>query len=519
MTATDPLYSIEQIRLIEKAAMAGGMSALDLMVHAGTAAYQRIHKEWPHAKRIIVFAGHGNNGGDGYVVAKLAQHAGLDVVVYSIGSTDDLPEPAAWAWHTCVHADVVVKPYSNVFNDDADLFVDALLGIGMTGELREPYLSVIDTLNHCGKPILSLDVPSGLNADSGSTAGVVVHATVTETFIGLKPGLFTGEGVTAAGKVYHDALGIPKNLLADISPVYELMSANDFCPFLPHRSKSAHKGDFGHVLVIGGDCGMAGAVRMAAEAAARTGAGLVSIATRPDHADTIVSSRPELMSHPVSRPKDLLPLLEKATVVVIGPGLGRQSWGESLWEALLECQLPMVVDADALHFLAKKNVHKHNWILTPHAGEASHLLDTDAQSIQHDRFTAVTNLHDYFGGVAVLKGPGTLISDGIQPIAVCASGNPGMASGGMGDVLSGVLGGLIAQGLSLSDAARLGVLLHSTAADRAAQEGGERGLLAMDVVKKLRGVVNGGVHFKESEHGSTTRKFLDKLHPREPVVD
>ncbi len=499
MTATDPLYSIEQIRSIEKAAIADGMTSTDLMVHAGTAAFQRLYKQWPEAKRIVIFAGHGNNGGDGYVVAKLAQHAGLDVVVYSIGNTDDLPETAAWAWHTCVHAGVEVKPYSGALHDEADVFVDALLGIGLEGPVREPYISAIDLLNHSKKPILALDVPSGLNADTGAHSGAVVRATATETFIGLKPGLFTSEGVAVAGKVFHDSLGIAKNLLDNIVPPSELLSANDFCPFLPHRSKSAHKGDFGHVLVIGGDCGMAGAVRMAAEAAARTGAGLISIATRPDHAETIASSRPELMCHPIKRAKDIRPLLEKATVVVIGPGLGRQSWGESLWLELLNHSLPMVVDADALYFLGNKNVHQHQWILTPHPGEAAHLLSTDSDTIQDDRFTAVKNLRDYYGGIAILKGAGTLINDGIQPIAVCASGNPGMASGGMGDVLSGVLGGLIAQGLSLSEAARLGVLLHSTAADRAAQEGGERGLLAMDVVKKLRGVVNGKPPSKYSD--------------------
>ena len=491
MTATDPLYSIEQIRLIEKAALAGGTPALDLMVHAGTAAFKTLRKQWPEAKRIIVFAGHGNNGGDGYVIAKLAQHEGLDVSVFSLGNTDDLAEPAQWAWHTCVHAGVDVKPFLPGLVYEADVFVDALLGIGLKGPVQEPYASAIDIMNRSGKPILSLDIPSGLNADTGTHEGAVVRATVTETFIALKPGLFTAEGVALTGTVFHDALGIHKELMIELKPHSEKISANDFCPFLPNRGKSTHKGDFGHVLVIGGDCGMAGAVRMAAEAAARTGAGLVSIATRPDHAEAITMSRPELMCHPVNKVKELSPLLERASVVVIGPGLGRQSWGEALWEAVLGCQLPVIVDADALNFLAKKRAKPMNWIITPHPGEAGRLLDMDAAEIQRDRFTAVKTLQSRFGGIAVLKGAGTLIADGTQPIAVCAMGNPGMASGGMGDVLSGVLGGLIAQGLGLPEAARLGVLLHSTAADRAAQEGGERGLLAMDVVKKLRGVVNG----------------------------
>lgn len=491
MTATDPLYTIEQLRLIEQSAITPETTARDLMIHAGTAAFKTLQKQWPGAQKILIFAGHGNNGGDGYVLAKLAQHAGLDVTVYSIGATDNLCEPAAWACNTCLHAGVTVTPYTPESPLDADVIVDALLGIGINGPVRDPYLSAIDEINHSSKPVLALDIPSGLNADTGTHCGTVVRAAVTETFIGLKPGLFTAEGAAAAGIVYHDGLGIPKALLANVVPQYEKISANDFCPLLPRRSKSSHKGDFGHVLVIGGDCGMAGAVRMAAEAAARVGAGLVSIATRPDHAESISASRPELMCHGVKKGKELRPLLEKASVVVIGPGLGRQSWGESLWEALQDSELPVIVDADALHFLAKQPTHQLNWIITPHPGEAAPLLLTETIEIQGDRFTAVKNLQTRFGGIAVLKGAGTLIADGIQPIAVCGMGNPGMASGGMGDVLSGVLGGLVAQGLSLSEAARLGVLLHSTAADRAAQEGGERGLLAMDVVKKLRGVVNG----------------------------
>jgi len=488
---TEPLYSIEQNRFIEKAAISSGTTELDLMVHAGTAAFKTCRKYWPEAKRFIVFAGHGNNGGDGYVLAKLIHHEGLEVKVYVIGPTDDLSEAATWAWHNCVHSGIEVKPFLPGLTYDADVFVDALLGIGLKGPVREPYSSAIDIMNRSGKPILALDVPTGLNADTGTHEGIVVHASVTETFIGLKPGLFTAEGVGVCGKVYHDALGIHEELITKIRPHSLKISTTDFTPLLPHRVKSAHKGDFGHVLVIGGDCGMSGAVRMAAEATARTGAGLVSIATRADHADVIASSRPEIMCHAINKAKELRPLLDKATVVVVGPGLGHQSWGESLWEFLLECQLPLVVDADALNFLAKKPQHRLNWIITPHPGEAGRLLETDSTTIQHDRFSAVKNLQSRFGGIAILKGAGTLIADGIDPIAVCSMGNPGMASGGMGDVLSGVLGGLIAQGLSLSEAAHLGVLMHSTAADRAAEEGGERGLLAMDVVNKLQAVVNG----------------------------
>jgi ADP-dependent NAD(P)H-hydrate dehydratase / NAD(P)H-hydrate epimerase len=259
---------------------------------------------------------------------------------------------------------------------------------------------------------------------------------------------------------------------------------------LPKRRRDTHKGDFGHVLVIGGDYGMGGAVRMAAEAAMRVGAGLVTVATRPEHLNVVTGARPEIMCSQVADANDLTPLLERSTIVVIGPGLGLSDWAQSLLAAVEQSALPVVVDADALNLLAQNPTSSDRWILTPHPGEAARLLDQTTEQVQADRYYAVSQLQQRYGGVAVLKGAGTLVQAADTITALCSAGNPGMASGGMGDVLSGVLGGLLAQKHSLLEAAEIGVMVHSMAADHAAEQGGERGLLATDVLQQLRLLVN-----------------------------
>lgn len=261
-------------------------------------------------------------------------------------------------------------------------------------------------------------------------------------------------------------------------------------PLLPKRDRNAQKGDYGHVLVIGGDYGMGGAVRMAAEAAARVGAGLVTVATRPEHVSIVSGVRPELMCHQVTSAADLEPLLARTNVVVIGPGLGKTEWAQTLLNKVLSTSLPKVLDADALNLLSLAPQKMNDWVLTPHPGEASRLLKVCCSEVQQDRLQAVKNLQQRYGGVIVLKGAGTLVKGESDRIAMCPAGNPGMATGGMGDILSGVIGGLLAQKLSLLDAAEAGIFIHSMAADLAAREGGERGLLATDLLPHLRNLVN-----------------------------
>ena len=270
-----------------------------------------------------------------------------------------------------------------------------------------------------------------------------------------------------------------------------LLGESDQVALPPWRRHASHKGDHGRVLVIGGDKGMTGAALLAGTAALRAGAGLVTVATRPEQAAALTAARPELMCHGVTGVAELRPLLRRADVVAIGPGLGRGRWGTMLLGAALDSGKPLVVDADALTLLAAEPVQRDDWVLTPHPGEAARLLGCDTASVQADRLAAVSGLQAAYGGVVALKGAGSLVADGNGPLALCRDGNPGMAAGGFGDLLTGVVAALCAQGISLGDAARLGVLLHARAADIAARDG-ERGLLPSDCLEPLRRQVNPG---------------------------
>jgi hydroxyethylthiazole kinase-like uncharacterized protein yjeF len=270
-----------------------------------------------------------------------------------------------------------------------------------------------------------------------------------------------------------------------------VISLDDVVKALPKRQRDAHKGDFGHVLIVGGNEGMAGAARLAGEAALRSGAGLVRVATRAHHVSAVISGRPELLVVGVEDKQSLLVLLQAATVVVVGPGLGRDDWAFMMWSAVMESRLPLVVDGDALNELAVHPFLGDHWILTPHPKEAARLLACSVDEVQRDRQAAVIELQQRYGGVAVLKGAGSLVTAGAGKMSQCCLGNPGMASGGMGDVLSGLIGGLVGQGLSLLTAAEVGVYVHAWAGDEAAKAGGERGLVAMDLLPFIRRGVNG----------------------------
>lgn len=487
-TLPHDLYRAAQVReldrlAIEQCGMAGGA----LMARAGRAAFELLRRRWPKARRIAVVCGIGNNGGDGFVVARLAREAGLEVSLYQVGEAARLRGDALMAAQA---AGIQAQPLAAGALRHCDVVVDALLGTGLCGEVREVWREAISALNDCGRPVLALDIPSGLDADTGAPQGCAVQAAATITFIGLKPGLLTGAGPALGGELYFTALDIPAAVYGRVPAAARRLELAQFHSCLRPRPRDAHKGDCGHVLVVGGDNGYAGAARLAAEAAARSGAGLVSVATRTAHAAAITAARPELMCHGVESVADLEPLLRRATVIVVGPGLGQGAWGQGLLGRLLQAPQPLVVDADALNLLAQDPLHRRDWVLTPHPGEAGRLLGAPAAQVQQDRFAAAAGLQASFGGVVVLKGPGTLVlgDDGMP--GICNGGNPGMASGGMGDVLSGIIGGLIAQGLDLREAAGAGVCLHAAAADAAAVAEGERGLLASDLFPWLRRLVN-----------------------------
>jgi NAD(P)H-hydrate epimerase len=484
------LYHAGQVRELDRIAIEDhAIPGLTLMQRAGKAAFEALQTKWPQAKQIIVLCGTGNNGGDGYVLAKLAYESGMKVSLMQVGDAERIQGDARQAVDDLTTTGLIVETYTAAKLAKTDVLVDALFGTGLDREINGIWKNIIEEINKSEIPILAIDIPSGLNADTGQPMGCAVEADVTISFIGLKQGLFTGQGQVYSGNVIFNDLEVPQEIYSAVPPDVMRVEFDYLKSLLPARPRAAHKGHFGHVLVIGGDSGFIGAACMAGEAAARTGAGLVSIATRAEHAADISTNKPELMVHGVETPKQLLPLLTKANIIAIGPGLGQSQWALALFSKVLESNLPMVVDADALNLLAKEPVQNENWILTPHPGEASRLLACDTSQIQSDRFAAVRKLQQRYSGVVLLKGNGTIIIDSEGDVAVCTAGNPGMASGGMGDVLTGVIAGLVAQGLSNDTAACLGVCLHAEAADRAATNG-ERGMLATDLMPHLRTLVN-----------------------------
>ena len=480
------LYRAVQIRELERIAIEEyGIASFDLMSRAGQATFQVLKKQYPDAQSIAVFCGSGNNAGDGYIIAKLALESDLNVCVYTVSASKKLKGDALSASQAYRSAGGAVSLFQSEQLITAEVLIDALLGTGLDRAVTGLYATVIKSINRHFAPVIAVDIPSGLQADTGNVLGLAVKADYTVTFIGLKQGLFTGQAAEYCGEICYAQLAVPEQVFTDVTASAIRVVKNQ----LPLRNRYAHKGDCGHVLIIGGDLGYSGAARLAGEAALRVGSGLVSIATRMKHAGLMNLNRPELMVHGVETPAQLVLLLEKADVIVVGPGLGLSAWAKALFNTAINTEKPLVIDADGLNLLAKSATVKSNWILTPHPGEAGRLLNCSTADIQQDRFAAVLSIQANYGGVAILKGAGTLIASEHQ-LAVSNTGNPGMASGGMGDVLAGVLAGLLAQGLSLQDAAHQGVYNHGLAADLAAEKDGERGLLASDLMTYLRQLVN-----------------------------
>ncbi|MFP1677789.1 NAD(P)H-hydrate dehydratase [Alloalcanivorax sp. C16-2] len=487
----DRLYSAAQTRELDRLAGDAGLSGEELMERAGRAAFELLVQRWPGLSRPVVLCGGGNNGGDGYVVARLAREAGLDPVILQDKPVEAMKGDALTMARRARDAGVPMRPLSlDSLPKDAPVLVDALLGTGLSGALSEDKRALILALDALRKPVLAVDVPSGLAADTGASTGAVLHARCTLTYIGVNRGLLTGIGPVCTGELLFDDLGVDERVHARIdAPVWRPTPA-DLRRALPRRARDGYKKTYGHVLVIGGDHGFGGAPMMTAQAAGHAGAGLVSLATRAEHVAPLLARQPEIMARAVDGATDLAPLLEQATVVAVGPGLGRDAWGRALLEAALDSGLPLVVDADALTLLAEWGVDaRDDWVLTPHPGEAARLLGSDTGAVQADRFAAVESLAARYGGTALLKGLGTLVR-GAEGTALISDGNPGMGSGGMGDLLTGVIAALRAQGLAPYRAAALGAMAHARAADRAAARDGERGLLATDLLIDLRRELN-----------------------------
>lgn len=486
------LYTAEQTRELDRiTSTQHGISGATLMTRAGGAAVEAIRSFWPQAKHILIICGSGNNGGDGYEVARQALEKNYLVTVIEIGNVDKMSPETLAARQAFLATGAELQPFNSTL-PETDVIVDALFGTGVDRDVTGRYADVIEVINNTeNTPVFSLDIPSGIHANSGKALGIAVKASATISFIGLNIGLFNGDAPNYVGKLCFDDLNVPNAVFEEISSAVRRLDFNpDLASFLAPRQRTAHKGFYGHLLIIGGDIGMSGAPRIASEAGARVGAGLISIATRYSHSAMLNLTRPEIMSHGVEEISEIEPLSQAATVITIGPGLGQAQWGQLLLNQAIETQKPLVVDADALNLLSQHPQRKDHWVLTPHPGEAGRLLGCSAKEIQANRLDAVRELHQRYGGVIVLKGVGTLIYDGRGPIYLSDYGNPGMASGGMGDALAGIIGGLIAQQFSLIDAACIGVSMHGMAADKAAEQDGERGMLAMDLMPHLRHLAN-----------------------------
>ena len=486
------LYTAAQVRALDQAAIASGMPGGALMARAGEAAYRLLRARWPEARRITLLCGAGNNGGDGYVLARLARADGLDVTLFQLGDVSRLGADAKGMLEAWLGMGGRLEAFQELPRR-SDVIVDALLGIGLERPVEGEWARAVRAVNAQRAPVLAIDIPTGLHADTGRVLGTAIRAAATLSFIGLKQGLFTGAGPDCCGYIYFDGLGVPAAIFArEILAARRLDWAKTSEQGAPRR-RDAHKGDFGHVLVVGGAPGFSGAARLAGEGALRAGAGLVSVATHPAHAAYLNVGRPELMVRGVVDPRELSPLLERASAVAIGPGLGREPWGVGLIERVLAAGKPLVMDADALNWLAEARLRRVDWVLTPHPGEAARLLGCSAAEVQADRFSALRHLQDLYGGTIVLKGAGTLVlGPSPRPPGVCSQGNPGMASGGSGDVLTGMIAALLGRGLDPENAAEAAVCLHAAAGDRAAAEG-EQGLLATDLIAAIRPTLNATV--------------------------
>ena len=482
---------------VQTAAQGGlGIESFELMNRAAGYALACLRQRWPDAQGFSLFCGKGNNAGDGYVMAAMASQLGMRVQIFAVVDPQVLTADALRAYEQCVALGLAIEdPNAPIAYS---IVVDALLGTGFSQPLRQEMAQTIGRINAHQGDVLSLDLPSGVSADkglAGEAPNESVNATLTVSFITHKIGLHTGAAIAARGDLLVTDLGVPGHIFHR----YPSMSWLKWTPSrLTAAGANTYKSRQGHVLVVGGDMGMAGAVLLAAQAAFRAGAGLVTIATHAEHGPGILARLPEAMwVDPESEQFDLV--AQGRDAVVVGPGLGRTAWGLALLKRVLSWSCPKIFDADALFWLATEPAVKdlcaafsQPLFITPHSAEAARLLGCSVSAVESDRLAAASLLAERYRCFGVLKGPGSVLFAG-QERAVCAHGNAGMASAGMGDVLSGIAGGLVAEvaakgeteSTDLNHAFQSAVLWHSAAADLAAIELGQRSLMATDVISFL----------------------------------
>ena len=498
----------EQMRELDRQAIEGrGIPGLDLMENAGRAVAEAAHRltEGCLQRPIVVVCGRGNNGGDGLVAARHLALMGRSVQVFLAAKAAEVAGDAATNLKRLVEVSLTAIEVDSPERvaracASAGLVIDALLGTGLSGEVAGLAGELIEAVNGCGRRVLAVDIPSGLSADSGRPLGRAVRADYTVTMGLPKLGLFMFPGADYAGQVSVANIGLPGDLIAACPSAADLIGPEWVRLLLPERKRTAHKGDFGRVLVIAGSVGMTGAACLCAEAALRAGAGLVTVGCPESLNDILEVKLTEAMTFPLPETYErtldtralalILELAEGATVLAIGPGISRHPDTALLVQRLVgRVDKPMVVDADALNALAEapgllQGEHAPT-ILTPHPGEMARLMGISTEYVQSHRTEICGTAAERFRSVIILKGAYSLLAEVGRPLTINPTGNPGMASGGTGDVLTGAVAGLLAQGLLPFEAACAGAYLHGLAGDLAAGEVGEAGLVAGDVVEAL----------------------------------
>lgn len=466
----------------------------------------------PAGKRVVVFAGKGNNGGDGFVAARHLSNKGAEVQVFLAAEQDKV------AGDALVNLNIWKKMGQKVFSltksnninlvrlalMNADLVVDALYGTGFKGTIQKPVAPIIEAVNTCGKPVLAVDIPSGLEADTGRVNGPCVRAHHTVTFALAKIGLVLPSTRRYVGRLHVVDISIPAALLADNPARRYYLTEPLVGKWWLRREGLEHKGNFGRVLLIAGSRGMSGAAVLAAQAAARSGAGLVTLGVPAGIHDIVESKLTEVMTFPLPETEkgilsraaldEIIDRAGKSDAMVLGPGLGGGSETRSLVrELLLKIEKPCVLDADGLNAMAGRTelfrLVKSNLVVTPHPGEMARLCGLSTDQVQNNRLETAAQKASEWNAVVVLKGSGTVVAGPDGSMYINGTGNPGMATGGTGDALTGLVAGLLAQGMTDLCAAAAGVYLHGMAGDAAAREKGMAGMLAGDLLDHLPHVI------------------------------
>ncbi|BFU94482.1 MAG: Bifunctional NAD(P)H-hydrate repair enzyme Nnr [Includes: ADP-dependent (S)-NAD(P)H-hydrate dehydratase; NAD(P)H-hydrate epimerase] [Nitrospira sp.] len=505
------VVTVAQMQALDRRTIVEGrIPGIVLMERAGQEVVKHLEAQFGsgRAKTITVVCGKGNNGGDGLVVARLLHRHGAKVHALLLTPVSALTRDAAVMYRRFIRAagksSIIpfrVEDRIRSLLAASDLVIDAILGTGLSTDVTGTYREAINLLNQCARTVVAVDIPSGIHADSGSALGVAVDASLTVTFGLPKLGLYVGQGIDHAGIVQVADIGIPPSFAADIDSHVTLLVKETVRQSLPRRRASSHKGTFGHAGIIAGSVGKTGAAALAAQAALRTGAGLVTVAAPSSVNDVLEAKLLEVMTVPLPETeartlsRDSLNLLisfvRSKTAVAVGPGLSTQSETAELVRSLLKhLDLPSVMDADALSSLAGQTSLLADCtvtpILTPHPGEMARLESgATAQSINADRIGTASRFSRQAGVILVLKGARSVIARPDGLVAICPTGNPGMATAGTGDVLTGMTVGLLAQGLPPWEAACAATYIHGMAGDLAAQRLGEAGMLARDVIEQI----------------------------------